>query len=91
MTLKPCQNPLCRSDRSIDLDVMTDSWECSECGMAGPGDDESGEKWNNLLRVEDVEAAFREGAGDTGESGLDPDEVWAVSDTQRDLNRRMGK
>jgi hypothetical protein len=35
-----------------------------------------------------VEAAFRDGAGDTGENGLDPDEVWSVSDTKRDLDRR---
>lgn len=79
MTLKPCPNPECRST-DVHFGERGDYVYCNafDCCMAGPDNDPTGEKWNNMLRVEDVDSAFQAGLTEAAER-------------QRDLDRRMGK
>ena len=88
MTLKPCPNPACRQT-SLDLEIIHHRWECDICLACGPADDESGEKWNALLRVEDVEDAFREGEDSDNVMRRSNLSNWIFSLTKRDLDRRM--
>ncbi len=93
MTLKPCPNPACRGElffvRNMP-DIGVVHVKCKSCGLVGPSDDPTGEKWNNMLRVEDVAAAFENGLS-IGNFDIDRDAGWDYSDTKRDLDRRMGK
>ena len=57
--------------------------------MIGPCNDPTGEKWNAMLRVEDVEEAFREGEDSDNVMRRSNLSNWIFSLTKRDLDRRM--
>jgi hypothetical protein len=71
-----------------DLSNLFVYCQASGCCTYGPDNDPTGEKWNALLRVADVENAYFEGSSDGRSVGAEPGD-YEYSDTKRDLERRM--